>query len=108
LAEYLHEKKEQIPELIWTMSLAGIKCPGKSIVLAKQQGFINGAPDYMIYAARRAYHGLAVELKRVNGNHPTEAQEQFLNKLTWNGYLAVVAYGARAAIDTIEWYLNGV
>jgi hypothetical protein len=71
----------------------------------KAEGMRAGVPDMVLPAARRGYHGLFIELK-YGSNKPSEAQEAMLNALTEQGYLAVVCWGARDAIETIEDYLG--
>ena len=46
-----------------------------------------------------------IEMK-VGRNKPTDKQKEWLERLSRNGYKAVVCYGADAAIDTIDKYMG--
>lgn len=71
----------------------------------KRQGVKAGVPDLMIPIAKGGYHGLFIEMK-VGRNKPTDKQKEWLERLSRNGYKAVVCYGADAAIDTIDKYMG--
>ncbi len=70
----------------------------------KRQGVRPGVPDLCIPVARPPYHGLYIELK-AGKNRPTEAQKKWIEFLRFNGYRAVVCYGAAEAIAEIERYI---
>jgi len=72
----------------------------------KECGVRAGVPDLHLPVARGRYHGLWIELKRVKGARVTPAQRQWLDGLNAEGNCAVVCYGAKEAIETIEKYLK--
>jgi hypothetical protein len=69
------------------------------------EGMRPGVPDMCLPVARDNWHGLYIELKR-GKNKPSEKQVEYLERLTRQGYLAVVCYGSKDAIDTIKKYLG--
>jgi len=75
----------------------------------KREGVRAGVPDMFVLSPRahagNLYHGLAIELK-VGKNKPTEAQVRWISDLRYFGYMAIVCWGAQAAIDTIKHYLE--
>jgi len=70
----------------------------------KAEGVKRGVPDYCLPIPRGEYHGLFIELKTKTGSTSKE-QKQWLQALTQQGYLAVVAKGADEAIAAIQKYL---
>jgi len=72
----------------------------------KEQGTRAGYPDLCLNYARGIYHGLFIELKRTKGSVVSPAQKGWLEWLNANGNCAVVCYGAKEAIETIEKYLK--
>lgn len=75
----------------------------------KAEGLRPGVPDIILLAPSRVtgrlYHGLAIELK-VGRNETSEAQDGWLERLTYYGYLVGVCYGADQAIALICAYLG--
>ena len=72
-----------------------------------RMGLRRGFPDLFIPAARKGFHGLFIELKRVKGGHMTEHQQKWIDYLNRHGYRAVVCYGADEAIGEIKSYFRG-
>lgn len=72
----------------------------------KRIGLRKGFPDIFIPTAKKGFHGLFIELKRDRHSHPTKEQLEWIAYLNKNGYYAVVAYGADAAIDEIKKYMG--
>lgn len=73
----------------------------------RDEGVRSGVPDCCLPVARGRWHGLWLELKRVNRtNHPTPAQVEWIERLRTYGHMVVVAYGAQEAIDAITTYLD--
>ena len=66
----------------------------------------SGVPDLCLPVPRGAYHGLYIEMKRLRGNTTTEDQDDWLEFLTRQGYLAVVCRGWEAASKIILGYLG--
>jgi hypothetical protein len=71
----------------------------------KAEGVKRGVPDYCLPIPRGEYHGLFIELKTKTGS-TSKDQKQWLQALTQQGYLAVVAKGADDAIAAIQKYLR--
>lgn len=69
----------------------------------KRQGVRAGVPDLCVPIAQRGYHGLYIEMK-AGRNTTTACQDEWLNLLIRNGYLAKVCHGATEAIDLLQWY----
>ena len=73
----------------------------------KAQGVKPGVPDIFLPVARKGYHGLFIELKRLVGGKVSPEQEKMIGDLNKQGYLAVVCKGWNAAADVIEKYMGG-
>jgi hypothetical protein len=71
----------------------------------KAEGLRPGAPDLCLPVARGGWFGLYIEMK-YGKNKPSEKQEAMLNKLTEQGFLAVVCYGHVDAKEVILGYLK--
>lgn len=71
----------------------------------KLQGVKAGVCDMFLPIPNFEYHGLFIELK-VGKNKTTESQDEFINYVRNNGYMAKVCYGADDAIRTILNYLG--
>lgn len=73
----------------------------------KKQGVKPGVPDLFLPVARGTAHGLYVEMKRQKGGRVSEDQKAWMEALTQQGYVCVVAHGAEEACDVIWQYLEG-
>lgn len=73
----------------------------------KREGLRAGVPDICLPVPRGAYHGMYVELKRTRGGTVSAAQDEWLHRLTRQGYVAVCCKGWEAAARAIEDYLEG-
>lgn len=73
----------------------------------KAEGVKSGVPDIMLPVARGGYHGLFVEMKRQKGGRLEDAQRDWLDRLSGQGYKAVVCKGWAAAANEITDYLEG-
>lgn len=63
----------------------------------KDEGVTAGAPDILIFDAPPCadeYRGVALEMKKPDGDKPTPAQRAFLADLEARGWVSLVAYGA--------------
>lgn len=81
----------------------------RSITTAKRlkaEGVKPGVPDIHLPVARKGYHGLYIELKRQVGNSTTETQDNWLEALNAEGYLAIVCRGWEEASKRILEYLG--
>jgi hypothetical protein len=71
---------------------------GKRMVAA---GLRSGCPDLLIFdppPLAPEFIGTALEMKRVDGDKPSEAQQDWLIKLAARGWKTGVAYGAVEAL----------
>jgi hypothetical protein len=71
----------------------------------KKMGVKPGVSDLLLPIPRKGFHGLWIELKAKKGK-PTKEQLEWLDKMTAEGYAAVLCYGCLSAIKTIEQYMR--
>ena len=71
----------------------------------KAEGLKRGVPDLCLPVARHGYHGLYIEMK-AKGRYPSKEQKWWLERLTEQGYHAVVCKGFAQAVDVITEYLT--
>ena len=62
-------------------------------------------PDLVLPVPRAGYAGLYIELK-VGENRPSNSQKDWLEKLTIQGYQALVCYGWNEAIRALQQYIT--
>jgi len=95
------------PEL-WLLngSLNGVRLSIGQAVKAKRCGMKKGHPDIALNVARKGYHGLFIELKKKKGGVVSRDQQEWLDRLSTQGYFAVVCRGYDAAVKTIKDYLK--
>lgn len=73
------------------------------------QGMKAGVPDVMIIGPQPkhlGYTGAAIELKKLGGGKPSDAQQRWLLNLADAGWYTKVAYGmdeAMSALDYLGW-----
>lgn len=84
---------------------------GREAAALKRQGTKAGYLDLTLDVARGGYFGLRIELKPTKEaagtlRRPSIAQEWWLQRLTENGYRALVVYGADAAWDELMRYCS--
>lgn len=70
----------------------------------RAEGLRPGVPDLVLPMPRHGYHGLYIELKTKTGK-PSELQEEWVQFLNDQGYLAEFCYGWESARDLIKKYL---
>jgi hypothetical protein len=80
----------------------------REAVIAKRTGLKRGVPDMFLPVPAGDWHGLFLELKRVNGrpSDVSDEQAEWLRRLQDQGYQTVVAYGWKAAVAEIGAYLG--
>lgn len=74
--------------------------------MLKREGVRSGVPDIALMYPCNGYHGLFVELKRRDGGKVSPTQSDWINRLNQAGYLAIVAFGAKEAVNEITKYLD--
>ena len=72
----------------------------------KSEGLKPGVPDLCLAVARGGAHGLYIEMKRTKGGRVSPQQARWIEKLSREGYVAVVCRGWEQARDVIERYLR--
>ena len=72
----------------------------------KRMGVKPGVPDICIPIARKGFHGLYIELKRVSGGSLSETQRFWLEELKKQGYDVFIAKGANELINYVKNYLG--
>ena len=68
----------------FTVSLAGVNLTMGQARRASAAGYEKGTPDITIFAARKGYHGMTLEVKAPKG-YPSEEQKQWQSDLTAAG-----------------------
>ena len=71
----------------------------------KREGVRPGVPDLMLPIPSGGYCGLFIEMKKQKGGRTSSEQKKWLERLSANGYRAVVCAGFEAAKAEIEAYL---
>lgn len=72
----------------------------------KAEGVKAGVPDLFLPVPRGEYHGLFIELKRIDGGRVSAAQMTWIQNLSDQGYRAVVCNGWECAAKVIGDYLG--
>ena len=73
----------------------------------KAEGVSAGAPDWVLFAARHGYHGLAIEFKSPTGSgRLSPAQQTWHQALRGHGYCVAIATSAAIAWDLLTDYLT--
>jgi hypothetical protein len=113
------EHDEQVALFAWAALHAG-RCPELALMFAipnggkrdpvtavrlRDEGVKPGVPDVCLPVARQGWHGLFIELK-YGRNKTTDKQNEWLDRLMEQGYLAVVVWGWNEAVAVIEAYLE--
>lgn len=115
----MSEHAEQVALLEWSQ-LAANTCPELALLFAvpngartsmsqalklKAEGLKRGVPDLFLPVARNSWHGLFIELKYGQGK-PSVEQCWWADRLSEQGYLAVVCWGWIEAREAIVEYLG--
>lgn len=114
------ETDEQIALMNWATMMSGVhpelrllyhvpnegKRSKAAAGILKAMGLKRGVPDIVLPVPRGKYHGLYVELKRVDGGHATKEQLWWLEQLEWQGYAVTICRGWQAASKAIMNYLK--
>ena len=93
------------PELALLFAIPnGGKRDAATAVRLQAEGVKPGVPDVCLPIARQGWHGLFIELKW-GRNKPSEYQLDWLERLTAQGYLAIVCWGWQEAVEAVKEYL---
>lgn len=114
VADYL---RKRWPDVLFTATLGGVRVSIGAAVKLKKQGYCKGICDLLIFAPRTNrvmpsdlfqdhWLGLAIEMKVRKGGVVSLEQEEVMQRLENQGWLAIVCHGADEAIKAIEEYLK--
>lgn len=94
------------PELLdlYHVANGGSRNKAEAVKL-KQMGVRAGVSDLHLPYPKGTYHSLFIEMKYEN-NKATKEQLDFLKRMNEAGNLAVICYGAYAAIELLEKYIT--
>lgn len=95
---------ESIAALIFAIPNGGLRDPRVAARL-KAEGVKRGVPDICVAIPRGVYHGLWIEMKRIESGRTAERQIEMQNRLLDEGYCAVVCRGAEQAWIELQHYL---
>lgn len=94
------------PQVKYCASAGGVRTSIKQAIKMKRTGYVKGFPDIQICKAVGGYHGLFIEMKRINGTLD-KSQKEWLEGLNKEGYLARCCKGFDSAKLLIDQYLHG-
>lgn len=99
------------PDLEWLYAIPNFSGRmGKATIIhsakLNKEGRKKGYPDIGLDVARGGYHGLRIELKRVQGGKVQPEQEAWHTRLLAEGYQVVVARGWEEAKDALISYIH--
>lgn len=106
LIQWCEIQKKKYPELglIFHIPNGGYRNKFEAANL-KRQGVKAGVPDLFMAVPNKKYHGLFIEMKW-GKNKPTENQEEWILRLSEQGYKVNVCYSSIEAIEVIKEYLG--
>lgn len=99
-------------DLVFAVPNGGTRSKRRGVSLEavrlKAEGVKSGVPDLAIMLPNAHYHGLFIEMKRTSKSLSKVSSEQkgWQQKLTKQGYLSVICYGADEAIQVIKDYIK--
>ena len=95
-------------KVLFTSSVAGHITPNRfQKMRMARAGYIAGTPDLFIFAARKGYHGMALEVKA--GRYPTDEQKQWQSALIAAGWYAVIMPATlKTPMESVQWARNTI
>ncbi len=93
-------------KLPYTKDANGKKKGSRQGAKLKAEGLSPGVPDLSLPVPRKGYHGAYAEMKRVDGDPPSDDQKEWLDYLESAGYFVGVMCGAEEAINFFAGYLD--
>ncbi len=100
----LHTGRYPELALLFAIPNGGKRDPATAVRL-QAEGVKPGVPDVCLPVARQGWHGLFIELK-YGRNKPEPRQLEWLERLTEQGYLAIVCWGWQEAVEAVKEYLG--
>jgi hypothetical protein len=110
VVDYLHT---QYPNVLFWSTPNGAQLAGNAsrraakMNILKQEGFLPGVSDLIIFEPRGEYSALFLEMKRAVGGKASENQLWFLREVEPRGGFGAVAFGFDEAKDIVDNYLKG-
>lgn len=106
LISWVRRSLGKYPELnmLYHVTNEGKRSPATGARL-KAEGLQPGVPDLCLAVARGEHHGLYIEMKRTKGGRVSPEQARWIEKLSREGYVAVVCRGWEQAREAILRYL---
>lgn len=110
LFQWAEANEAQYPSLAMLFAVPnGGYRPMATAAMLREEGVKAGVPDCCLPVARGRFHSLWLELKRSDhSNHPTPAQQEWIERLRSYGHMTAVCYGAQEAIKVITDYLTKI
>lgn len=96
--------RQTYPDVLITSTQAGMRRSKLGAIMMKRLGYTNGTPDLIIFAARKGWHALLIELKHKSAQ--SKDQLAFMTTCGKEGYWYVLAYGIDQAKDAINNYFS--
>lgn len=98
----------RIPEILLAYAVPNAAKRGRKLsAYMKAEGLKAGVPDVVIPIPNHLYHGLYIEMKRIDGGQGlSEDQEHYIKNLNDLGYLAVRCNGYVEARQVVMDYLR--
>lgn len=94
----------EFPNLLWTISPAGLITRPSIGILAVRMGYRKGTADLLIFEPRGVFHGLFIELK-ANDGKPSDEQLKFLAQASFMRYATAVSWTFEETIETVRKYM---
>jgi len=73
----------------------------------KAEGMVAGVPDLFLAISSGEYHGLFIEMKRINRAVVSDSQKIMIELLKDQGFKVVICEGSVSAMDEFRAYLKG-
>ena len=94
----------EFPNLLWTISPAGLITRPSTGILAVRMGYRKGTSDLLIFEPRGWFHGLFIELK-ANDGKPSDEQLKFLAQAGFLRYATAVTWTFEETMSTVRNYM---
>ena len=104
--QFAADMRLYFPKVLWTISIAGTFT---TLIQRRQlnlKGYSKGTPDIWIFEPRGKYHGLVIELKKLEGGTLSPEQKDWLKELNKRGYLGIRCDGAGEALQIVSKYME--
>ena len=108
LIEWAALNEYRLPELrlLYAVPNGGARRKSEAARM-RLEGVKSGVPDLCLPVSRDGYHGLYIEMKRIDGGRKSKEQKQWISDLIGQGYRAEFCNGWEKAAELIEEYMTG-